>query len=208
MRGKNKTNYYDKLSLMIDSSYEAAVLLKDTLDNFDITKIHEYISKMHEIENQADEQLHDFVNKLSEEFITPIDRNDLFDLAFCIDDVTDLIDDILLNIYMYNIVEIMPQSIQFADAFINSCGALKVAFAELPNFTKSKTFHKQLVVVNDIESEMDTLYVESVRNLIISKDISPVHQFSWIKLFERLEKCCDACETVSHILGGVVMRNA
>lgn len=205
---KNKNNYYEMLSELIGSAYDSAALLNDILDNFDKDNIHNYLKDMHSIENKADEQLHNFVNNLLKEFITPIDRNDLFDLASCIDDVIDYIDDILLNLYMYNISEITSEAKEFSNSFINSCAALKIAFAELPHFTKSKTYHEQLIEVNHIESQMDDVYVNSIRKLVTSNIISPVKQISWIKIYEKLEKCCDACETVSHILGSVAMRNA
>lgn len=205
---KKKNDYFEMLGNMIGSAYEAATLLKKIFNHFDYKKIQLYIEDMHDIENRADEQLHDFVNKLATEFITPIERNDLLDLAGAIDNVTDSIDDILLNIYMYNIKEIVPQSIEFANALIQSCEALKSAFGELHDFRKSKKFHRNLVEVNRIESEMDMLYVNSVRDIVISESKDPIEVMTWIKIFEKLENCCDSCETLSLTLESAAMRNS
>ena len=111
MLGKKENNYFDMLAELVDYSCKAANLLQKTLLNFNEDKIEDKIQEMHEIEHTADVKKHDMMNKLAKEFITPIERGDIIDIANYIDNVTDDIEEILTRIYMYNITEIKKEAI-------------------------------------------------------------------------------------------------
>jgi uncharacterized protein Yka (UPF0111/DUF47 family) len=49
--------------------------------------------------------------------------------------------------------------------------------------------------------------VSGVRNLYkTSKD--PIELMVWTEIFNRLEKCCDACEDVANDIENIVMKNS
>ena len=55
--------------------------------------------------------------------------------------------------------------------------------------------------------EGDKLYMKAVRKLYLgSKD--PVELMVWREIFDRLEKCCDACEDVANVVESVIMKNS
>lgn len=56
-----------------------------------------------EIEHRGDEVTHEIVNMLNRTFITPFDREDLYTLAQRMDDIIDVIEKTILNIYIYKI---------------------------------------------------------------------------------------------------------
>ena len=99
------------------------------------------------IEHDADDEEHQ-MTKLAREFITPIQREDIIQLAQEIDEVTDRIEDVLMRIYMYNFSTIRPEVFAFTEVISRCCCALKKAVKEFPEFRKSKTIHQFLVDVN------------------------------------------------------------
>ena len=135
---KLKNNYYFiSFSELVKYSLREAELLNEIIINYENINLKEEISKMHEIEHQADTATHAVVFKLIKEFITPIEREDIIAICQKIDNVTDAIEDVLLRFYMYNIKSLRSDLIDFVKVVIDSCKALERAFDEFPNFKKS-----------------------------------------------------------------------
>jgi len=77
MAVKKNNDYFEILIELIGYSCEASSLLERTINNFRMSKIDEKIEEMHKIEHNADLKKHDMINRLSKEFITPIERGDI-----------------------------------------------------------------------------------------------------------------------------------
>ncbi len=207
MLGKKENNYFEMLAELVDYSCDAANLLHSTLLNFDVNSIEDKINEMHTIEHTADIKKHDMMNKLSKEFITPIERGDIIEMAHFIDNVTDALEDILTRIYMFNIIDIRKEALDFANVIIKNCKELKKIMKEFHNFKKSSEIHKLIISINDLEEDGDRLYVSSIRNLYTtSKD--PIELMTWTDTFKYFERCCDACESVANLVESVMMKNS
>ena len=183
MIGKKENNYFEMLAELVDYSCDAANLLHSTLVNFNSNEIEDKIKEMHEIEHNADLKKHEMMNKLAKEFITPIERGDIIDLAHQIDNVTDSIEDVLTRIYMYNIVEIKKEALEFSNIIIKNCDVLKEVMKEFYNFKKSSKIQKLIIDINDLEEDGDKLYINTIRNFYLnSKD--PVELMTWTDTFK------------------------
>ena len=204
---KKRNNYFEMLAELVDYSCDAANLLNSTLLNFDVNQIEKKIDEMHTIEHNADIKKHNIMNKLSKEFITPIERGDIIDIANYIDNVTDDIEEILERIYMFDIREIKKEAIDFSNIIIKSCDGLKKIMEEFYNFKKSSKIQNLIIGINDLEGEGDKLYFNSMRTLnTTSKD--PIELMTWTDIFNYFEKCCDGCESVANLIESVVMKNS
>lgn len=207
MANKKGNDYFEMLSELVDYSCSAANLLHDTLLNFDVNEIENKIKEMHDIEHTADVKKHNMMDKLVKEFITPIERGDIAELAHEIDNVTDAIEDILARIYMFNITSMRKEALEFANIIIKNCNELKGLMKEFRNFKKSSEIQKLIVNINGLEEEGDKLYTMSIRNLYTtSKD--PVELMTWTDTFKYFERCCDACETAANVVESVIMKNS
>ena len=205
--GRKGNNYFEMLAELVDYSCDAANLLQSTLSNFDVNEVEKKIHEMHDIEHTADLKKHDMMNKLAGEFITPIERGDIIDIAHYIDNVTDDIEEVLIRIYMYNIRDIKREAIDFSNIIIKSCNELKKIMKEFHNFKKSSEIQKLIININGLEEEGDRLYFSTIRKLYTtSKD--PIELMTWTDIFNDLEKCCDAFESVANLIESVIMKNS
>ena len=199
--------YFDDFVTMAGFSVQAAEHLQDVLTHFDPETLAEQRKIMHSIEHAEDEVKHDLTRRLAREFVTPIDREDIINLAHELDNVTDKIDDILIRMYMYNVTSIRPEALTFADVILRSCKALQAALMEFHNFHRSTTLMQLIIDVNTMEEEGDALYIDAVRRLYKSgEDILQIAV--WSELFDRLEDCCDACENLADSMEIVTMKNS
>lgn len=208
MSKKGEHNYYNMFVELVDYSCQAAINLHATLNNYDPKALLDTTALLHDIEHAADMRKHELLKLLAAEFIPPIEREDIVAIANEIDDVTDTIEDVLLRIYMFNIREIREDALKFSTLIVKCCEGLKRAMEEFRNFKKSQLIHNYIVEVNRLEEDADKLYIQAVHTLFISPNLSPVEIFSWEETFNRMEKCCDACEHVSTLIESVIMKNS
>lgn len=204
---KKGNDYFSMLTEIVDYSFKASNLLCETLSNFDVNKLDDKISEMHEIEHTADLKKHDIVNKLVKEFITPIERGDIIELADQIDNVTDAIEDVLVRIYMFNISYMRKEALDFCKVIIKICNELKSLILEFRNFKRSSKIERLIININDLEEEGDKLYIISMRELFTSVN-DPIELITWKEIFQYFEKCCDACEHAADVVESVVMKNS
>ena len=204
---KKNSSYYDDFITMVNFSCRAAEYLQTVLRDFRPETLPERREAMHEIEHAEDEVKHGMMKRLAKEFVTPIDREDIIELANELDEVTDKIDDVLIRMYMYNIKEVHPAAMAFTDVIVRCCKALQVAMREFPNFHRSTTLQQAIIDVNTMEEEGDAIYMVAMRTLYETPG-DPVSIAAWSELYDRLEECCDACEHVADVKEIVVLKNS
>ncbi|MBC5627785.1 DUF47 domain-containing protein [Clostridium sp. NSJ-6] len=207
MAVKKSNDYFEMLVDLIGYSCEAASLLDKTISNFRMSQIDSNVKEMHEIEHSADIKKHEMLNKLSKEFITPIERGDIIELANEIDNVTDAIEDVLVRIYMFNISVMREEALEFSNLIVRICNETSALIKEFRNFKKSSEISKIIININDLEEEGDRIYTKSIKGFYTSI-MDPIRFITWKETFEYFEKCCDACEHVADGIESVMMKNS
>ncbi|WP_129724053.1 DUF47 domain-containing protein [Xylanivirga thermophila] len=206
MKRKNSYDYYSMFVKMADYSCEASEMLREIVKNFNVKELSQEMVNMHKIEHDADVEKHTMMQNLAKEFLPPIEREDIIELAQQLDDVIDAIEDVLLRLYMYNVKNIRQETIDFMDIVVECCKEMKSMMEEFPSFRKSTRIHDYIVKINNMEEEGDKLYTEAMRSLYVESR-NPMEIISWTQLFQCLEDCCDACEDVADIVESIIMKN-
>ena len=203
---KKTYNYFDTFVRMVDYSCQSAEILHETLTSFSVEQLEEKMRQMHEIEHKADMEQHEMRNMLAKEFIAPLEREDIMSLSQEIDDVTDAVEDVLIRFYMFHITSLRTEALAFSELILNCCKALKVAMEDFHHFKKSKTIIESLIEVDRLEGVGDSLYTKAMHRLYVEHG-DPVALSAWTAMFDRFEKCCDACEHVAHVMSSIIMKN-
>jgi len=207
MARKKDNSYFDTFVELVGYSCKAADLLNDIMNHYDAENLPQKMEEMHKIEHSGDEARHKMIKRLAREFITPIEREDIMEMANAIDTVTDTIEDVLMRMYMYNIRKVSEQALKMTDVIVKCCNSLKLALDEFHNFRKSNKLHDLVVEVNRLEEVGDVLFTQATRNLYVNntdyKELA-----AWDTTYHYLEKCCDACEDVANAIENVIMKNS
>ena len=207
MSKKRDYDYFEMFVKGVAYSCKAAHMLEDTLGHFDPDSLPEKLKDLHAVEHAADILKHDMMKELARAFITPIEREDIILLSQEIDNVTDTIEDVLMRTYMYNVLSVRDEAAEFTAIIVQCCDALEDAVKEFHNFRKSSSINENIVEVNRLEETGDALYTRAVRRLYTTCR-EPVELTIWSDLFDRMEKCCDACEHVANVMESVIMKNS
>jgi len=203
---KKTNDYFKMIEQQTACCLEASNLLEEILCKFNADSINAYRTQMHDIEHAADKIHHEILSKLSTEFITPIDQEDILKLAQIIDDITDALDEVVMEFYMYRIDRI-PEKAAELSKIVNRCvNALHEAAGELRNFKKPTALRAHVIKVNDIEMEADTVYMEAIYDLFgSSADVKTL--MGARAVYESLESCCDLCEHATDVIEQVIIKN-
>lgn len=203
---KKNNDYFKLIEQQTAYCLEASNLLEQILCKFSTDSIPVYRTQMHDIEHAADRVYHDILNKLSTEFITPIDQEDILRLAQIMDDITDALDEVVLEFYMYH-VDAVPARAAELSTIVNRCvNALHEAAGELKNFKKPAALRELVVKVNDIETEADEVYTEAIYELFGTASDGRT-LLGARAIYESLECCCDMCEHATDIIEQVIIKN-
>lgn len=209
MGKRAKEDYFDLFEKQTKAAVAEAQLLIEVIDSYEQGKsVRELMERAHALENESDEFSHVVYKRLAHDFITPIEREDIIELTQSLDNLIDYIEDVVLAFYMYRAHDMHEHAREFARLIKKSCKALDKAMEDFRNFKKSKTFKQLIVDVNAYEEDADRLYIKVNRSLFGKESDDPMRVATWTRIFDRMEKCCDACEHVADTMGGILLKNA
>jgi uncharacterized protein len=155
-------------------------------------------------EQDGDRVTHDIIQRLNQTFVTPIDREDIYELASALDDVVDYTEEVADYLGLYRIEAPMSQSQELARV-LHAC-ARQIAEA-MPRLRGFKDISHYTVEINRLENDGDRITREAIASLF-DNGIDPMVVIRWKDIFERLEEAIDSCERVANILEGIVIKNS
>lgn len=197
--------FYDLFIETSDLVCEAAKELNDLMRNYE--NIDTKIDSIKETEHACDQKVHDIVRLLNRSFITPLDQEDINEIAKKIDNITDAIEDTAFRFRMFNIQSITDEAIALSDLIVRCTEELKDVMTELKNIKSSKILDKKIIEINRLENEGDDVYRSAMATLF-SNGMDTLEVIKWKEIYDFIENSIDACEDVANIVEGVVMKNA
>ena len=201
---KKKNNYfYDSFTNLMDYAIKTMSILTKGLEDFENVNLLELKNNVHTVEHEADILKHEYEEKLAKEFITPIDREDIFVLYDNIDDLIDSIDEVSYKLYLRNYTELPKNLNIMIDKSFEAIKSLKDIFVNFRDIDKKSIMDPLINKVIVIEEEMDKIYEENVHDLYVeSNDYDKKRFFEKVySYFEYItDKCRDVCKTILIIM--------
>mgnify|MGYP004597205821 FL=1 len=203
---KQRNDYFGLIESQLECSTRVADLLEDMLTALGAGNISEKQAVIHKTEQEADELHHDILTRLSAEFITPFDQEDILRLVQIIDDVTDSLDDVALNCRMYHVTSVDDDVRRLASTVTKCVKTLYGVSKELKNYKKPTRLRALIVDVNTIEGEADEIYVDTIEKLFLNEN--DFKKLIGVKsVCDSLENCCDLCEHAAEVIEQIIIKN-
>lgn len=192
--------YFDRQAAFI---VEAAQVLNDAVRQGEAA-IPAAAQKISDLEQQADEVIHEAFIRLNSTFITPLDPEDIHQLATSLDDVIDGIEETSHRLLAYDVKPI-PKAVQELCAIILECGqTLQRAFVAL---SRSEPLQTECIHINHLEGKADTIVRAAVADLF-RHEKDPIQLIKLKEVYEMLEKTTDYAEDVADVLQEVLVKNS
>jgi predicted phosphate transport protein (TIGR00153 family) len=147
-------------------------------------------------EQDGDRITHDIAQRTSSTFVTPIDAEDIYNLASKVDDVVDHIEETADFMVLYRIEAPMDQALAMADILVKACEQLSMLLDHLRRF---KDLDKYWIEIHRLENDGDRLFREAFASLFAG-GIDPMVVIRWRDIFLRLERAIDATEQVATVV--------
>jgi predicted phosphate transport protein (TIGR00153 family) len=198
-----EVRFYDYFEQQSQHILKASVLLNELVNNFSDARSKVHLIK--EVEHAGDQVTHEIVRKLNTTFITPIDREDIHDLATRLDDVLDYIEAAAERLVVYRIKEPTSACRAMAEVIVKTAEAMDRAIRCLRKMDPG--FHEHAVEVNRLENAADNLLRDSLAALFDEQG-DPIEVIKWKEIYETMEIVTDRCEDVANVIEGIILKMA
>ena len=156
-----------------------------------------------EHEHVGDKIVHDIIKKLNKTFVTPLDREDIYDLASTLDEILDSIEAAADMMLLYRIETPTSHAVEQARVIVKATATLRVA---IDGLEKRKGLADHWIEVNRLENDGDRLYRDAVAELF-DDDMKCTDIIKWKDIYAELERAIDDCEHVANIIESIVLKN-
>ncbi len=207
LSSKNKLFYelFDKAAANVAKGAQALV---DLLQDYP-TALGEKVTHIKDLEHEGDQITHQVVEMVNKTFVTPIEREDIYQLITKLDDIIDLIDNASSRLALYKIPYVTDEAKSFGQLLVKASAILKDNISHLRIV---KNYQKEIlprcVDINTLENEGDELLRKAMMSLFEGKKDDPIYVIKWKEIYEDLEAAIDRCEDVANIIEAIVLKNA
>jgi len=174
----------------------------------DHTQIGEKMTQIANLEHDADDINDAIIDKLNQTFITPLDREDIYQMANMLDDGVDFIQGTVERMMLYRTGKPSAGAIELTRLMADCSEEIVKCFELLKNIKGNQhkiLDHTRKVVV--LESEGDRIYRQEVAHLFTSGG-DALEIIKWKEVLENLEDTLDHYESLADLIRGVVMKYA
>jgi uncharacterized protein len=181
---------------------EGSRLLKEMMENFHSPV--DQAKQIKEVEHVGDGITHDIARRLNQTFITPIDREDIHDLASALDDILDVTEAIADRFVLYKVTKPTEMAIKLADILHQASVAVGRGVDRLglahPDIKECS------VQVNSLENEADRVSRDAI-SALFERETDPMAVIKWKEIYENFEAGTDRCEDVANILERIALKH-
>jgi uncharacterized protein len=196
--------FFDLLEQYADLARECSGKLMELFRDFE--KRDDYYLEIKIIESKGDDLMHKIVDELNSTFITPIDREDIYELANRLDDILDFNEGVAERVMMFKLTESTHVLNELADILYQSCKELAAAMPLMRVHKKWKDMKKHLVEINRLENAADRLMRKALVELFETKEAVEIIKLK--EIYEHIEEAIDRCEDVAEILENLGVKHA
>ncbi len=199
-------DFFEMFDRQVSHAVEAAVLFNKIVVAGVVDE--DVLDKMQSIEHQGDEAAHIIIDQLNKIFITPFDREDIYDLTKELDDVIDMITTIVNRLHVYKLSGTNPNLVEFAKIIEKSVRAVECAVKGMRNSQQCKSITDSCIEINRLENVGDTMRDRMLAELFETEKNDPIAVIKWKEIYQDAETVLDICEDVAHVVESILVKQA
>jgi uncharacterized protein Yka (UPF0111/DUF47 family) len=168
------------------------------------------IRLLRDLEHRGDEITHRIFSALNSTFVTPLDREDIRDLAVKFDDLVDDAEETGKRLGLYRLTD-SPEPARLLSRILHEQAmSLAKAIPLLTNVGKNgEEIRRHVLEVHRLENEADDTLNEALAALYDDATDIPtlITSIRWGELYGLLEDATDRAEDVADVLEGIYLKN-
>jgi predicted phosphate transport protein (TIGR00153 family) len=196
------STFYDLFSTSANQSVKGAALLAEMLvegsNRADIAE------RMREQEHLADDATHDIIKRVNKTFVTPFDREDIYDLASGLDDIMDFMEEAVDLVLLYE-VHTLPSEVAEQVEVIQRCAELTAD--AMPRLKSMADLEEFWIEINRLENAGDKTYRRILAKLF-GGGYEALEVLKLKGIVDSLEEAIDAFEKVANTIEQIALKES
>ena len=198
-----RDRYYDLFEELADKIEEGGRIFSEVIHHFENSE--PKVSKLKEVEHEADYVTHQVYQMLHRSFLTPLDREDIFALANKMDTILDLIESAAVRMQLYRVRAPVKELFELSRVLNESISEIKKIIYSVRNKQEAKTILRRCVEINTLENEADQILRAAMARLF-EQEKDAIELIKWLEILQTIETATDVCEDVSNVVEGIVLK--
>ena len=147
--------FFDLLEESARNVVKGANLLAELMNKWE--DVESKIRHLKDIEHDGDEITHRIISQLHATFVTPIDREDIAQLAEYLDDVLDFIEEVAAHMLIYKVKQPSERAQELAEILVKTASEVSTAIPMLRSRNTLNKLPEHFMEINRLENEADTV---------------------------------------------------
>jgi predicted phosphate transport protein (TIGR00153 family) len=199
--------FFDSFAESTSNLVNMSAKFKELLDAKSEHEVESLVREIHDLEHLGDQITHNIFTELSNNFITPFDREDIHYLTTSIDDVADFINGTASRISLYKYTEIDQVMHGLASVLHRQTQEIELAVQNLRNMKNASRVREAIIRINDLENEADSIFDLAIARLF-SEETNAIEMIKKKEILSTLEEATDKCEDVANALESILVKNS
>ena len=183
---------------------KGVVALKSLVINYG--QLLHYSSEVKRIEHEGDTLTHNLIFKLNKTFVTPLDRDDIHELACTIDDILDLAWGVADRFVLYRIEKPTSEMVEMIDLLVRAAAEIRKAISKMSHLHYDNIL-EHCKAVDSLENQADQVGRHAVAALMNGKN-DAIQVIKFKEIYDHLERAADKCVDVANVLESASLKNA
>jgi len=197
------TSFFDLLAVSAEHLVTGANLLAELL-GADRQERKALVKQITHVEHLADESTHAIMRRLNKTFVTPFDRDDIYNLASALDDCMDYMEEAADLIVLYKLDGLPPRVSEQVQVLQR---AAELTADAMPRLRSMSDLAGYWVEVNRLENQADKAHRKLLAQMF--DEISdPIHLMKLKEVVEKLEDAADAFEKVANTVETIALKES
>ena len=198
-----ETSFYDMFAASANNLVTGSKLLLELL-GADVAARPELAERMRGAEHAGDDITHGIFHQLNSSFITPFDREDIYNLASSLDDVMDYMEEAVDLVVLYEI-EALPKGVEQQIEVL--ARAAELTAAAMPNLRSMDNLAEYWIEVNRLENQADQIHRKLLAHLF-GGTYEALEVLKLKQIVDVLEEAADAFEHVANTVETIAVKES
>jgi predicted phosphate transport protein (TIGR00153 family) len=193
--------FYSDFLQMADLLVEAGRALEEMLSVE--PPLYDKATEIRDLEEKCDFWTHEIFQRLNRTFVTPMDREDIHELAGALDEVMDAMDDAANLFTLYRTATLRPGVREILALLTAQTREIRLALQELET---RKGVLERSIEINRLEHEADDIHRRLI-GALFDEEKDPIMIIKWKDILTYLERATDRAEDVANLLESIVVKH-
>lgn len=193
--------FFDLLKSLMKNTVDATDTLQRLSQNWSPSS--SAFDRLEELDASTDDLRHEIVRQINATFVTPIDREDIFEVATHIANAFGRVHALTLRLQVYAPETLPEPSLVLIDLLSKSTQCAAEIIHILPSFKDCSGPRKEMA---NLEKKSDKVYRDALGGLF-RDGTDPLNVIKWKDIYESLEDAVDECDYLCDVVESIIIKH-